>query len=45
MAAAFIPISFGWAAGDVSLGAYIQSSLMNVEFNDNHISPLGAVMT
>ncbi|CAF1275895.1 unnamed protein product [Rotaria magnacalcarata] len=44
MAATFIPISFGWAAGDVSLGAYIQSSLTNVESNDNHISPLGAVM-
>lgn len=44
MAATFIPISFGWAAGDVSLGAYIQSSLTDTESKENHISPLGAVM-
>ncbi|KAJ1328939.1 hypothetical protein MN608_05669 [Microdochium nivale] len=30
-AASFIPISFGWAAGDVSLAAYIQASLARVE--------------
>ncbi|CAF0952367.1 unnamed protein product [Rotaria sp. Silwood1] len=44
MAATFIPISFGWAAGDVSLGAYIQSSLTSAGSNDKNISPLGAVM-
>ena len=44
MAATFIPISFGWAAGDVSLGAYIQSSLTRLEGNDKTVSPLGAVM-
>ena len=44
MAATFIPISFGWAAGDVSLGAYIQSSLTHLEGNDKTVSPLGAVM-
>lgn len=44
MAATFIPISFGWAAGDVSLGAFIQSSLTNDESDDDNISPLGAVM-
>ncbi|CAF2896427.1 unnamed protein product [Rotaria sp. Silwood2] len=44
MAATFIPISFGWAAGDVSLGAYIQSSLTSVGSIDKNISPLGAVM-
>lgn len=35
-------ISFGWAAGDVSLGAYIQSKLSDRE--DNHTSPLSAIM-
>ena len=44
MAATFIPISFGWAAGDVSLGAYIQSSLTQMETKDKKVSPLGAVM-
>jgi MFS family permease len=44
IAATFIPISFGWAAGDVSLGAYIQSSLSQLEAKDKHVSPLGAVM-
>lgn len=31
IATIFIPISFGWAAGDVSLGAYIQSPLSQLE--------------
>jgi MFS family permease len=44
IAATFIPISFGWAAGDVSLGAYIQSSLSQLEAKDKNVSPLGAVM-
>lgn len=44
MALTFIPISFGWAAGDVSLGAYIQSSLTKLETKNKNISPLGAVM-
>lgn len=35
-------ISFGWAAGDVSLGAYIQSKLSNKE--DRYTSPLSAIM-
>ncbi|EPS44772.1 hypothetical protein H072_1209 [Dactylellina haptotyla CBS 200.50] len=43
-AATFIPISFGWAAGDVSLAAYIQASLARLEAQENSISPLGAVM-
>ncbi|KAJ6259644.1 hypothetical protein Dda_5282 [Drechslerella dactyloides] len=43
-AATFIPISFGWAAGDVSLAAYIQASLARLEAEENSISPLGAVM-
>ena len=44
MAATFIPISFGWAAGDVSLAAYIQSSLAHLESESKEVSPLGAVM-
>ena len=44
IALSFIPISFGWAAGDVSLGAYIQSSLTQLETKNRNISPLGAVM-
>jgi MFS family permease len=44
IALTFIPISFGWAAGDVSLGAYIQSSLTQLETKNKDISPLGAVM-
>jgi hypothetical protein len=39
-----IPISFGWAAGDVSLAAYIQSSLSDKDFGHKGVSALGAVM-
>ncbi|KAJ7256432.1 hypothetical protein C8J57DRAFT_1344690, partial [Mycena rebaudengoi] len=39
LAAIFIPISFGWAAGDVSLAAYSQSTLAKIESKD-----LGAVV-
>lgn len=45
MAATFIPISFGWAAGDVSLAAYIQSSMARVESRTTGVSALGAVMS
>jgi len=46
MAATFIPISFGWAAGDVSLAAYIQASLARGgEATTSGISTLGAVMS
>ena len=44
IAACFIPISFGWAAGDVSLAAYIQASLARVEAKTVGVSALGAVM-
>jgi MFS family permease len=44
VAATFIPVSFGWAAGDVSLAAYIQALLQRKESEDNDVSPLGAVM-
>ncbi|KAG0378715.1 hypothetical protein BGX24_003001 [Mortierella sp. AD032] len=44
LAAIWIPVSFGWAAGDVSLAAYIQSSLSKMERPDDKVSPLGAVM-
>jgi len=45
IAATFIPISFGWAAGDVSLAAYIQSSVARVESKVTGVSALGAVMS
>ncbi|MCJ1245398.1 hypothetical protein MMC30_002602 [Trapelia coarctata] len=44
VAATFMPISFGWAAGDVSLAAYIQALLQRKEDESNNVSPLGAVM-
>ncbi|KAL3436712.1 hypothetical protein BDV09DRAFT_164215 [Aspergillus tetrazonus] len=43
-AATFLPISFGWAAGDVSLAAYIQAALARVESKTKNVSSLGAVM-
>ncbi|KAG9384742.1 hypothetical protein A1F94_004289 [Pyrenophora tritici-repentis] len=42
--ATFLPISFGWAAGDVSLAAYIQASLARIESKMQNVSALGAVM-
>lgn len=45
LAPLFIPISFGWAAGDVSLAAYIQAVLAREEGNDVNVSALGAVMS
>jgi hypothetical protein len=44
VAATFLPISFGWAAGDVSLAAYIQASLARIESSTKNVSALGAVM-
>ncbi|KAG0028409.1 hypothetical protein BGZ82_008439 [Podila clonocystis] len=44
LAAIWVPVSFGWAAGDVSLAAYIQSALAAIERPDDKVSPLGAVM-
>lgn len=44
VAGIFTPLSFGWAAGDVSLAAYIQSSLAKMESTTEGISALGAVM-
>lgn len=44
VAATFLPISFGWAAGDVSLAAYIQATLARVESKTRNVSALGAVM-
>lgn len=44
IAACFLPVSFGWAAGDVSLAAYIQSSLSEMNIRETGVSPLGAVM-
>ncbi|KAI9342324.1 hypothetical protein BDR26DRAFT_836570 [Obelidium mucronatum] len=47
VAALYMFISMGWAAGDVSLAAYIQSQLEHQEEeeeNSEEVSPLGAVM-
>lgn len=44
VAVTFMPISFGWAAGDVSLAAYIQASLARIESRTQNVSALGAVM-
>jgi hypothetical protein len=44
LAPILIPISFGWAGGDCSLSAYIQSTLAKMEDDDEDISALGAVM-
>ncbi|KAK1228162.1 hypothetical protein PQX77_008795 [Marasmius sp. AFHP31] len=44
IAGIFLPVSFGWAAGDVSLAAYIQATLAKIESNDSRVSALGAVM-
>lgn len=44
VAGTFVPVSFGWAAGDVSLAAYIQASLARVESSTRDVSALGAVM-
>lgn len=45
IAAVFVCVSGGWAAGDVSLAAYIQSSLIKMEIKNKKISPLAAVMS
>ncbi|KAH7356981.1 hypothetical protein BKA65DRAFT_580217 [Rhexocercosporidium sp. MPI-PUGE-AT-0058] len=49
VAGAFAPLAFGWAAGDVSLVAYIQSQLQGEEERSggeyDGISPLSAVMS
>jgi hypothetical protein len=44
VAGMFIPISFGWAAGDVSLSAYIQASVSRLERKRDDVSALAAVM-
>ncbi|KAG8794707.1 hypothetical protein FRC16_010385 [Serendipita sp. 398] len=44
IAAMFMPISMGWAAGDVSLAAFIQASLARMESSDSQVSALGSVM-
>ncbi|KAI8892048.1 major facilitator superfamily domain-containing protein [Globomyces pollinis-pini] len=38
-------ISFGWAAGDISLAAYVQSRLEDYKQIDKFTTPLGAVMS
>eukprot|EP00128_Syssomonas_multiformis_P011615 Colp12_sorted_trinity150504_noHs@16414 len=45
IAAIFVGVSAGWAAGDVSLAAYVQSRLDKYESKTSHVSALGAVMS
>ncbi|KAI9190107.1 hypothetical protein H9P43_001545 [Blastocladiella emersonii ATCC 22665] len=45
LAAIAVPVSFGWAAGDVSLVAYVQSRLAKIEDSEATVSPLGSVMS
>ncbi|KAI9189600.1 hypothetical protein H9P43_001035 [Blastocladiella emersonii ATCC 22665] len=45
LAAIMIPVSMGWAAGDVSLVAYVQSRLAKIEDSEATVSPLGSVMS
>ena len=44
MAATLVPIGFASAVGDISLDAYIQSSVTRLESKHRNFSPLGAVM-
>jgi MFS family permease len=44
VASVFVFVSGGWAAGDVSLAAFIQSSLSDLPSGEHDISPLGSVM-
>lgn len=44
LAPCMVPISYGWAGGDCSLAAYIQSTLSKLEQDDDEVSALGAVM-
>ncbi|KAJ3296460.1 hypothetical protein HK104_001599 [Borealophlyctis nickersoniae] len=45
LGAIFIPVSMGWAAGDVSLAAFIQSHVSRLTDTNPKVSPLGAVMS
>ena len=45
MAALFVPISYSWAAGDVSLNAYIQSNLIDLELVKPGVSTLASIMS
>lgn len=45
MAALFMPMSYAWAAGDVSLNAFIQSNLINIESKKPGVSTLASIMS
>ncbi|CAF3760267.1 unnamed protein product [Rotaria sp. Silwood1] len=45
ISASLIPIGFASAIGDISLDAYIQSSLTRLESKHKNVSPLGAVIS
>ena len=44
VAATFMPMSFGWAAGDISLSAYVQALLHQQEHERKDVSALVTVM-
>jgi hypothetical protein len=45
MAALFMPMSYAWAAGDVSLNAFIQSNLISLESRKPGVSTLASIMS
>lgn len=45
MAAVFMPMSYAWAAGDVSLNAYIQANFTNLEPTRPGVSTLASIMS
>ena len=45
MAVILMFISAGWAAGDVSMAAYIQSAIPTLKIKTTYVNPLGAVMS
>ena len=45
MAALFLPMSYSWAAGDVSLNAYLQADVMNDKSKKLGVSKLASIMS
>lgn len=45
MAALFLPMSLTWAAGDVSLNAFIQSDLTNRELRMPGVATIASIMS
>jgi len=45
MAALFLPMSLTWAAGDVSLNAFLQSELINIQSRRPGVSTIASIMS